>query len=185
MSETGNLAQQEHCWEQRPARTMRLTEPPRHSVVLGSAYSIDIETRVKEAIQQAKFSVKVLRSLLRRYPDGRIWHFNSNGDASDEDECTSDEGLSSTSAGESAGSGIERNTIPSSRRAAKKTRARKRDGRAIQEIFSGIRSLVFLGMWDPRQERWFGASIVLSYSSTRIFSIRNELSYLAGIVFES
>lgn len=35
-------------------------------------------------------------------------------------------------------------------------------------------------MWDPHQERWFGASIVLSYSSTRIFSVRNELSYVAA-----
>jgi hypothetical protein len=180
VSETGDITQQKHRQEQQPAPTVKLTEQPKHSVVLGSAYSTDIESRVKEAIEQAKFSEKVLRSLLRRYPDGQIWHFNSDGDASDEDGCLSDEGLSSTSAGESAGSGIERDTTPSSKRAARRTRARKKDGRAIQEIFPGIRSLIFLGMWDPHQERWFGASIVLSYSSTRIFSVRNELSYLAA-----
>lgn len=180
VSETGNLTQQENRHEQQPAPTVKLIEPPKHSVVLGSAYSTDADTRVKEAIQQAKFSEKVLRSLLRRYPGGQIWHFNMDGDASDEDGCLSDEGLSSTSAGESAGSGTERHMTPSSKRTTKRTRARKRDGRAIQEIFPGIRSLIFLGMWDPHQERWFGASIVLSYSSTRIFSIRNELSYLAA-----
>ena len=69
---------------------------------------------------------------------------------------------------------------PKTKRASKRARTRKRDGRAIQSIFPGIRSLVFLGMWDPHQERWFGASIALSYSSMRIFSVQNELSYIAA-----
>lgn len=180
VSDAGNASQQGIRQEKTMAPKIEFCEPPKHSVVLGSAYSIDIETRVREAIQQAKFSEKVLRSLLRRYPDGQVWHFNGDGEASDEDEYVSDEGLSSASAGESAGSELEQSTTPSSKRAAKKIRARKKDGRAIQDIFPGIRSLVFLGMWDPHQERWFGASIVLSYSSTRMFSVRNELSYLAA-----
>ena len=35
-------------------------------------------------------------------------------------------------------------------------------------------------MWDPHQERWFGASIAVSYSSMRIFSVHSELSYIAA-----
>lgn len=35
-------------------------------------------------------------------------------------------------------------------------------------------------MWDPHQERWFGASIAVSYSSMRIFSVQSELSYIAA-----
>ncbi|KAM0721530.1 hypothetical protein Q7P37_002455 [Cladosporium fusiforme] len=136
--------------------------------------------RVHKAIHQAKFSEKVLRSLLRRYPEGQVWHFNDDGEASGEDEYLDEECLSATSAGESAGSDVEQSTTPSSKRAAKKSHSRKKDGRVIQDIFPGIRSLVFLGMWDPHQERWFGASIALSYSSTRMFSVRNELSYLAA-----
>lgn len=179
-SDSGNSLQQERHREKCNIPSAHFPEPPKDSVVLGSAYSTDIEARVLEAIQQAKFSDKVLRSLLRRYPDGQVWHFNEDGEASDEDEYASDEEVSSTSAGESAGSELEQATAPSKKRTARRLRSRKKDGRAIQGIFPGIRSLVFLGMWDPHQERWFGASIVLSYSATRIFSVRNELSYLAA-----
>lgn len=162
------------------ASKVTFAETTKQSIALGSAYSSDIEARVRDAMQQAKFSDKVLRSLLRRYPDGQVWHFNADGDASDDDENDTDGGMSSTSAAESAGSELENPATPSRKRANRRMRSRQKDARAIQSIFPGIRSLVFLGMWDPHQERWFGASVVLSYSSTRMFSVRNELSYLAA-----
>ena len=119
---------------------------------------------------------------------GQVWHFNAEGDASDEDDSPQDEQAGfTTDGGESAGSEIENESntstvtpTPTTRRASKRARTRKRDGRAIQSIFPGIRSLVFLGMWDPHQERWFGASIAVSYSSMRIFSVQSELSYIAA-----
>jgi hypothetical protein len=158
---------------------------PPDSVILGSAYSADIESRVQSAIEQAKISEKILKSLLRRYPNGQIWHFNAEGDASDEDDELLDEqlddNLSATDAGGSTGSELEPDIkSPTSRRAGRRDRALKRDGRAIQSIFPGLRSLIFLGMWDPHQERWFGACIAVSYSSMRIFSPQHELSYLAA-----
>lgn len=110
-----------------------------------------------------------------------MWHFNSDGEASDEDELVDTDYLSSTSAGESTGSGSEQTTMPSSERAARKLRSRKRGWRVIQDIFPGLRSLLFLGMWDSHQERWFGASIVLSHSATRMFSIQVLLSYGADV----
>jgi hypothetical protein len=156
------------------------------SVILGSAYSADIEARVQSAIEQAKISEKILKSLLRRYPNGQIWHFNAEGDASDEDDEVFDEildgNLSATDAGGSAESELdsEHSKTPTTKRADRRERALKRDGRAIQSIFPGLRSLIFLGMWDPHQERWFGACIAVSYSSMRIFSPQHELSYLAA-----
>jgi hypothetical protein len=159
--------------------------PPPDSVILGSAYSADIEARVQSAIEQAKISEKILKSLLRRYPNGQIWHFNAEGDASDEDDELLDEllddNLSATDAGGSTGSELEPELkSPTTKRAGRRDRALKRDGRAIQSIFPGLRSLIFLGMWDPHQERWFGACIAVSYSSMRIFSPQHELSYLAA-----
>lgn len=174
--------------EQDNATTKVTSESAKSSVILGSAYSAGIEERVRSAIQQAKFSEKVLKSLLRRYSNGSVWHFNADGDASDEDDSPDDDERHgfSTDGGESANSEIEGESnaaaapTPTTRRASKKARTRKRDGRAIQSIFPGIRSLVFLGMWDPHQERWFGASIAVSYSSMRIFSVHSELSYIAA-----
>jgi hypothetical protein len=164
------------------ASAKKAEEPGRDSVILGSAYPADIEAHVKSMIEQARFSEKVLKSLLRRYPNGKIWHFNEEGDASDEDDELLDEHTSATDAAESAGSEleVEQSTTPTSKRASKRARASKRDGRAIQGMFPGIRSLVFLGMWDPNQDRWFGASIAVSYSSMRIFSAQHELSYIAA-----
>lgn len=173
--------------EQNTIPATTTLESTKHSVILGSAYSVQIEDRVKSAIEQAKFSEKVLKSLLRRYPNGQVWHFNAEGDASDEDDSPPDEHGSATDGGESAGSEVEieqgtamPRPTPTTKRASKRARTRKRDGRAIQSIFPGLRSLVFLGMWDPHQERWWGASIAVSYSSMRIFSVQNELSYIAA-----
>jgi len=148
-----------------------------YSVVLGSAFAPDIEVRVKSAIEQAKISQKTLKSLLRRYPNGDVWHFNEEGDASDED----DQDLPTDAAGSATSEPeVEASSTPTRKRAGKRARARKRDARAIQGMFPGIRSLAFLGMWDPHQERWFGASIAVSYSSMRIFSANHELSYMAA-----
>lgn len=153
----------------------------KETVILGSAYSEDIEMRVKMAIEQAKFSDKVLKSLLRRYPNGEVWHFNAEGEASDEEDGgPPEENLSVTDAGSASELEMEANPNPTTKRANKKASSRRRDGRAIQSIFPGIRSLVFLGMWDPHSERFFGASIAVSYSSMRIFSAQNELSYIAA-----
>ena len=171
-------AQLHHSIEDGFAFAKDSSEPARHSVVLGSAYPADVEAGVKSAIEQAKISEKVLKSLLRRYPKGEIWLFNEPGDASDEDDAylSEIEGAgSATSEPE-----LEQNKTPTRKRASRRARARKRDGRAIQAIFPGIRSLLFLGMWDPHQERWFGASIAVSYSSMRIFSAQQELSYIAA-----
>lgn len=175
----------DHSQEQDTMPAKTTLGAAKHSVILGSAYSVQIEDRVKSAIEQAKFSEKVLKSLLRRYPNGQVWHFNAEGDASDEDDSPPEEHGSATDGGESAGSEveIEQGTAmptPTTKRASKRARTRKRDGRAIQSIFPGLRSLVFLGMWDPHQERWWGASIAVSYSSMRIFSVQNELSYIAA-----
>lgn len=174
--------------EKDDTTTKTVLDSAKSSVILGSAYSAGIEERVRSAIQQAKFSEKVLKSLLRRYRNGSVWHFNADGDASDEDDSPDDDERHgfTTDGGESANSEIEAESnaaaapTPTTRRASKRARTRKCDGRAIQSIFPGIRSLVFLGMWDPHQERWFGASIAVSYSSMRIFSVHSELSYIAA-----
>ncbi|PPJ56157.1 hypothetical protein CBER1_09171 [Cercospora berteroae] len=159
---------------------------PSHSAILGSAFSPAGDTRIrKEKLRrQIKFSDQVLRGLLRRYPYGQIWHFGSDGDASDDEGYTSEELSSVTSTTESAGSdeGTRQpvRETPAGKRAAKKLRARVRSARMIQDIFPGVRSFMIIGMWRAEQERYFGAAVVLSYSPTRIFSYRSELSYMAA-----
>jgi hypothetical protein len=73
-SKNSELSIQQAQHHQSPERDTATTKVSfghvKTSVILGSAYSVGIEDRVRSAIEQAKFSEKVLKSLLRRYPNG-------------------------------------------------------------------------------------------------------------------
>ncbi|KAK5110927.1 hypothetical protein LTR62_005465 [Meristemomyces frigidus] len=157
----------------------------RHSAVLGSSFAPSIEPDLRQAVHNSKIEERTLRSLLRRYPKGQSWQFNLDGYASDEDAEDEDRDAecSPNSTGESAGSGTDtpaRLSGPSRGRATKRARTKMRDGRVIQSMFPGARSLIFLGIWDAQRDRWFGAAFAISYLPMRMFSLRNEMSYLAA-----
>ena len=61
---------QSHQSHERDTASSQTLDSANSSVILGSAYSEGIEERVRSAIQQAKFSEKVLKSLLGRYRNG-------------------------------------------------------------------------------------------------------------------
>lgn len=63
-------AQSHQSHERETATSNQTLDSAKSSVILGSAYSEGIEERVRSAIQQARFSEKVLKSLLRRYRNG-------------------------------------------------------------------------------------------------------------------
>ncbi|KAK5121862.1 hypothetical protein LTR85_004433 [Meristemomyces frigidus] len=124
-----------------------------------------------------RITEKFLRSLLRRYPHGKIWNFNEEGDASSDDE--SSEG------------GVPRRSRPSTPMASANDRSdndvrpgprRKRlridDGKEIQRLFPGVRSLALVGMWDQGRGRWYSACAVWTYSPLRLFSQESEVAYL-------
>ncbi|PIA89364.1 Histidine protein kinase 1 [Cercospora beticola] len=181
-SHTSDVADAAHQGNQKSQNALASQAVPSHSAVLGAAFSHtgDANTKDEKSRAQVNFPDQVLRGLLRRYPYGQIWHFNADGDASDDEGYSSEELSSITSTTESAESDIGTGQTPAGKRAAKKLRARVKSGRIIQEIFPGVRSFMIIGIWRPAEERWFGAAVVLSYSPTRIFSYSSELSYMAA-----
>ena len=111
---------------------------------------------------------KFLRSLLRRYARGKIWHFDEDGNASSEDE--SSEGSISTEHSGSPSPSSKSSTDSISVRKKNRKRSRVEETREIQRIFPRVRGLVITGMWDQMRGRWFAASIMWSYSPLRVFS---------------
>lgn len=120
----------------------------------------------------------LLKTLLRRYPRGKIWSFNDEGFASSDDESSE-----ATQSGDCRSQSPERSHLrptATSYRSGRRKRARIEDGREICRLFPGVRSVVLVGMWDSNRKRWFSACAVWSYSPLRVFSTEMEVNYLAA-----
>jgi hypothetical protein len=105
---------------------------------------------------------RFLRSLMQRYPKGKTWTFDADGQES------SDEFLADMA------------SVPDSGMATSGTISRTlREAPKLQRLFNlGLRTLCFAPMWDPVRERWYAAALTWSKSPRHGFSRTNELSYL-------
>ncbi|KAI9927481.1 hypothetical protein MW887_003096 [Aspergillus wentii] len=118
-----------------------------------------------------------LQSLLRRYPQGKIFNFNENGSLSSGE--TSDGIISNTKEVKTPapGLGAELQRRPVRK---KKTREEKRRDEAanIISIFPGARSVAFLPMWDSHRARWFAGTVAWTCTAERIFTAEMDLLFL-------
>ncbi|KAM7183949.1 hypothetical protein V8F33_013265 [Rhypophila sp. PSN 637] len=131
----------------------------------------------KPAHAHTVVSERLLQRLLQRYPHGRI--FNFEPDASDHSVYEVDDSsspMSPVSAGSLHPSGPDEEMKGHGHR----TRSRNYRNLAtcLQRIFSGVRSLAFVPLFDGQKHRWFAGGFVWTKTSTRIFTLENELSYL-------
>lgn len=123
---------------------------------------------------------KLMIALLRRYPDGRIFNFDSNGDLLTSD--SSDDSDKQVALGASTLSGSlpakPPRTTTTSRATKTKPWARQDEGKIIFESFPGARSVAMVPNWDPKASKW--RSVIFAYTETtgRHFTPREELDYL-------
>lgn len=103
-----------------------------------------------------------LHSLLEKYPKGKIWSFDDEEDGS--------EAITLKSDVEPAISTYRHDEI-------NRKGNRWIERRTIRQLLPGVRSLVFVGMWDHHRDRWFAGSILWSYDPTRVLSHSIELNY--------
>ncbi|EMC97329.1 hypothetical protein BAUCODRAFT_88051 [Baudoinia panamericana UAMH 10762] len=122
-------------------------------------------------MQATNITEKFLRALMRRHPQGKIWNFNEEGEASSESELSDGSPASRSSTDSTEGS---------VKRTARRRRSRIDDGRELQRLFPGVRCLALVGMWDPNRGRWFSACAVWTFSPLRLFSTESELHYLSA-----
>lgn len=116
------------------------------SCVAGSRKASEADRFVTPTSTQ--ITEKFLRSLLRRYPRGKTWNFNEDGDASSDDEESSEYSTS--------GDNRTCRCKPSDRRNSGKTHcsscnkrrrsSRHDDAQEIARLFPGVRSLGLVGM---------------------------------------
>lgn len=113
---------------------------------------------------------KALHTLLRRYPRGKIWSFDSDG------------AMSSSSEEESlrpdVESAIQHNENTQGRKS--KSARNKSDANFLSRHFPGVRQLLFVPLWDAGRSRWFSGCFAWSTDPTRVLSEQSELAFLSA-----
>lgn len=150
-------------------------EASARSDVLGfstsDASSID---RAKPTNLHASMPEQLVSTLVRRYPKGKIFSFDANGELQSSD--SSEEDPNSQTPTDDGPTSPRHNLGPATRQ--RKPWARHREGIAILATFPGARSVAFVPLWDAKKERWGAGCFAYTGTATRIFTIEGELSYL-------
>jgi hypothetical protein len=118
----------------------------------------------------APFEEKALDTLLRRYPRGKLWTFDSDGAVSS----SSDE--------------EQYNPLPRDlnqrkkdvRRRKVRSQKAKSDAKFLARHFPGVRQLLFVPLWDAGRSRWLSGCVAWSLEPTRILSKQSELAFLTA-----
>ncbi|KAF2212013.1 hypothetical protein CERZMDRAFT_42044 [Cercospora zeae-maydis SCOH1-5] len=123
---------------------------------------------------------KFLRSLLRRYPRGKIWSFNEHGDASSDDDESSEYNSDAKSCRCLMGKAAEGKQTHAPSCSKRRKHGRRDDCAEILRLFPGVRSFGLVGMWDNTRQRWYAASLFWSHSPLRLFSEESEVKYMTA-----
>ncbi|KAG9918156.1 hypothetical protein KCV02_g12390, partial [Aureobasidium melanogenum] len=106
-----------------------------------------------------------VRTLLRRYPHGKVLNFDQDEDLPLEKSATHLETVGGTSS--------RKGTIK------KRKRLRSNEAKVIKQLFPGVRSFAVVPMFDSDQ-RFFSACIAWTLDPHRILTTHSELSYLTA-----
>ncbi|KAG8525974.1 uncharacterized protein KY384_000736 [Bacidia gigantensis] len=106
---------------------------------------------------------RLLHSLLRRYPRGKLWSFDTDSTLSSSEE----DALTRSGAdrvGELSGKKRYQETV------------------LLRKYFPDAKQLLFYGLWDAGSSRWFCASFAWTTktSAHQIFSVETELSFFVA-----
>ncbi|KAG9233822.1 histidine kinase-group I protein [Amylocarpus encephaloides] len=115
------------------------------------------------------FQEKGLHALLRRYPRGKLWTFDSEGAVSSSSD---DDVIAATRDPIRANAQLKRNQA--------RTAKTKQDAKFLSRHFPGVRQLLFVPLWDAGRSRWLSGCFVWSTELTRILSKQSELSFLTA-----
>ena len=124
--------------------------------------------------EHLRFAETVLRALLKRYPQGKVFNFDEGGSFSSSDT-------------DQMPSGID---LPFDKRpqrmesvdweANQKNISREAEAAAILRAIPGARSVFWFPLWDQNRERWHSGSLVWSTCATRILCPMEDLTYLVA-----
>lgn len=155
--------------EQLPTSPME--NPDASCGILGFSTSLNSSIYASKVVQHAwHLPKRFLAKLLRRYPDGKIFHFDAAGGLQSGDSSEGDRNAA-MSADDGSLSAVSAETVTADATATtgkprprdKQTR-RLLEGGVIYETFRGARSVIFVHMWDSKRERWFAGGFAYTYT---------------------
>lgn len=127
---------------------------------------------------------RCLTKLLRRYPNGKIFNFDAEGELHSRDSSEDEDTVCSPLLDQdllSSHEGVNGDASEATlRRQAGRRRIRVNDGAMIHQAFPSARSVAFVPVWDSKRERWFAGGFAYTLTPGRIFS-EAELSFLAAL----
>ncbi|RGP71631.1 hypothetical protein FLONG3_7066 [Fusarium longipes] len=121
-----------------------------------------------------------LQRLLRRYPKGKIFNFDSQGMMASSDPASEDSIMDNFQAHKARDFERDSTETNSKTRSARDPFSRRNEAMAVRDIFPGARSVAFVPLWDSHRQRWFSGCFVYTMTPTRIFTVQGELSYLTA-----
>ncbi|CAI7623055.1 unnamed protein product [Penicillium pancosmium] len=133
--------------------------------------SINDEERAGRAVMVPE---PLFTSLINRYPQGKIFTYNSNGSVSED----SDHRGQKESGSDNATTPHEKDRLSSSKRRRRSSFQRHADD--LIKIFSGARNVLVLPIWDSDRKRWFAGALIWTNEPHRIFTLENELVYTSA-----
>ncbi|OBS18738.1 hypothetical protein FPOA_10466 [Fusarium poae] len=121
-----------------------------------------------------------LQRLLRRYPKGKIFNFDSQGVMASSDPTSEDSAMAAFKEYKARDLQEEPTGENKKNRNVRDPFSRRNEGMAIRDLFPGARSVAFVPLWDSNRQRWFSGCFVYTKTPTRIFTVQGELSYLTA-----
>ena len=121
------------------------------------------------------FSEQSMERYVRRYPHGKFFAFTERGSGVSSGDESIDDSKRSTQTEESATVEV---TVP--KNIVKRAKKRK-DGfipTELLKVLPGIRSLIFLPLWDYTEEVFVAGAFIWTSTAGRLMSPSNELPYL-------
>ncbi|KAL2070264.1 hypothetical protein VTL71DRAFT_13290 [Oculimacula yallundae] len=138
--------------------------------LLGCSLKFDSDVNPSKMKDKFRFSHDFLSRLLKRYPNGVILNFESDGKVS-----SSENGVESSLNGD--------HLSKENRRARKKETSRslrELDEQTIRDVFPGIRCLAFFPLREPSTNSWLCGLFAWTNDPMRVLDPVDDLAYLAA-----
>ncbi|KAI0146416.1 hypothetical protein GGR57DRAFT_494267 [Xylariaceae sp. FL1272] len=123
---------------------------------------------------QSPIPEKFLKTLLRRYPEGKIYHFGDGGSISTAGDSSESESVRASSQPPVTRSPSEASLsstgMARGRRRGNKKWSRQSEGLSFLKIIPDARAVIIVPLWDYEKERW--------WYPARSFTRQADLSYL-------
>ncbi|OHE92477.1 hsp90-like protein [Colletotrichum orchidophilum] len=132
------------------------------------------------SLSHTSVSEKFLSKLLQRYPEGKIFNFDENGSIQSSDHSGDDHAAKQETPLEEIAEYVTRPAEDEQQRNRKRKHAysRRNEGKTLSDLFSGVRSMAVIPLWDVQKQRWYAGGFACTKTPTRVLTIEGELSYL-------